>query len=138
MRYAIDDLLCSVLWCDKCLINPIALSQRVPFFKKRKIIQHSQTSTKKYCEHLCSLVLKDQDSPVLDDKLDVWPGGASGGLPDAEKLGNGDVEVGQVASLDDEVNVVDEGDRPTPLGVAVGGEGGTALPMGGELLCGQS
>ena|SRR5258708_7582288 len=134
MRYAIDDLLCSVLWCDKCLINPIALSQRVPFFKKRKIIQHSQTSTKKYCEHLCSLVLKDQDSPVLDDKLDVWPGGASGGLPDAEKLGNGDVEVGQEASLDDEVNVVDEVKCPSPLDVALGGEVVAGLHIDGIEL----
>src|SRR5713226_6696777 len=88
-------------------VQSLSLSEFL-FFKKIKIIQHSQTSRKKKtCEHLHSLVLEDQDSPVLDDKLDVWPRGAAGGLPDAVKLGDGYVDEGQEA-LDDEVNVVDE------------------------------
>jgi len=58
----------------------------------------------------------------LDGKLDVWPGGAGGGLPDAVKLGDGDVELGQEALLDDEVDVMDEVKRPSALDVAFGGE----------------
>jgi hypothetical protein len=58
----------------------------------------------------------------MDDKLDVWPGGAAGGLPDALILGDGDAEAGQEALLDDEVDVVDEVKRPSALDVALGGE----------------
>jgi hypothetical protein len=106
-----------------------SLSLSAFLFKK-----FSQTRKKKNCEHLRSLVLEDQDSLVLDDKLDVWPGGAAGGLPDAEKLGDGDVEAGQQALLDDEVDVVDEVKRPSALDVALGGEAVAGLRFDGIEL----
>lgn len=74
----------------------------------------------------------------MDDKLDVWPGGAAGGLPDAIKLGNGDVEAGQEAPLDDEVDVVDEVKRPSTLDVAFGGEVVAGLSFDGIELDLQS
>ena len=96
-------------------------STSVFLLKKFKLIL-SNKQKKATCQHLRSLVLEDQDSPVLDDKLDVWPGGAAGGLPDALKLGDGDVELGQETLLDDEVDVVNEIKRPSALDVALGGE----------------
>ena len=74
------------------------------------------------------------NSPVLDDKLDVWPGGAAGGLPDALKPGDGDDEAGQVAFLDDEVDVVDKIKRPRALDVALGGEAVAGLRFDGIEL----
>ena len=60
--------------------------------------------------------------------------GAAGGLPDALKLGNGDVEVGQEALLDDEVDVVDEIKRRSALDVALSGEVGAGLRFDGIEL----
>ena len=132
MRYVIDDLLCSASRCDKCLIGPITVPQRVPFFRKINKFNNSQTN--RNCEHLRSLVLEDQDSLVLDGKLDVWPGGAGGGLPDAVKLGDRDVELGQEALLDDKVDVMDEVKRPSALDVAFGGEVVAGLRIDGVEL----
>ena len=58
----------------------------------------------------------------MDDKFDVWPGGAAGGLTYALKLCDGYVEAGQEALLDDEVDVVDEIKRPSALDVSLGDE----------------
>ena len=74
------------------------------------------------CKHVRSLVLKDQDSLLIDDKLDVWPRAAGCGLSNTEEVGDGDMDLSQEALLDDEVDIMDKVKRSSTLDVPLSEE----------------
>ena len=84
-------------WVDPFALRDLTISCEVEAYRRLGPLQGTQVP--RFYRYFAAAVPTQQGQDCL---------GAAGGLPNALKLGNGDVEVGQEALLDDEVGVVDE------------------------------